>query len=153
MKPTFRVLEAVLEPAGRRDEAGRLVLGNPEQGCRYCGEIGIKVAENDRLVLYHPGAECCARAVADQLRYRQLALENLRKRMEARQEHLGQLEEEARLYDPTSRATEATRAWAIYERAKANFDDATEPLREEIKTTTGEIRRLEARLTRMRSTR
>ena len=130
---------------GSRDEEGRLVLGNPDKGCRHCGAVAINVAENDRLVWYHPAAECCPAAIADQIRFRDGEIATHKKAVAAKQLELDRLREEAEMYSSESRATEATRAHAALARAEEGFGKATGLLRANIRDALNEISRLQAK--------
>ncbi len=132
----------VLEPAENRDDDGRLILGDPTKGCRHCGDIGIKVAENDQLVLYHPGVECCARAVADQLRFRRGDIDELQKEITAKEKALELIRDEARMYDSQSKATEATKAYHRLEHSERTYDKSLALIQERLTDLAQDITRL-----------
>lgn len=101
---------------GHRDEDGRLILGNPEQGCRHCGNICAKVSldpfgnDTGKAVLYHPGVECCDRAIDDQIRHRQGDIRQLQQQANAEEEHIKQLSDAADMLGRDNRSKEANEA-------------------------------------------
>lgn len=45
---------------GDRDDHGRLILGNPHGGCRWCHAPAIPtIAANGKAAWWHPPADCC----------------------------------------------------------------------------------------------
>jgi len=45
------------------DRDGMIHIGDANRGCWNCGTVEMKYAGNGRLVLHHPGTECCAPAI------------------------------------------------------------------------------------------
>lgn len=69
----------------RADEEGRVVLGDPNSGCKHCGSVSRKVSENGLAVLYHPSVACCEASAREQVSFRQADLARLRDEWGARQ--------------------------------------------------------------------
>lgn len=107
-----------------RDEDGRIVLGNPLQGCQFCGTVEMKYASNGRAVLYHPGAECCTAAIDLQIQSREGEIRALQAQVVAKETALELLRDETRMYDRDSKSTEATKAFYRLERAEAQLNDS-----------------------------
>lgn len=61
-----------------RTHAGQVELGRGTPGCRHCGHRATKYAGNGQALLHHPGADCCADALKDQITWRTGDLEALR---------------------------------------------------------------------------
>lgn len=142
--PRVLVADALGAHASRDDE-GRLIIGSPERGCRHCGSVTATVAAGDRLVWYHPSTECCRAAIADQMSYRYAEIEQLKARIREKQEALDQLAEEASMYDPNNRSTEATKAHARLRLAEQRLAVSTKEINARIKELYGEVKRLTAK--------
>lgn len=111
-----------------RDADGRLILGNPHKGCRFCGAVEMKYASNGNAVLYHPGVECCVAAIDAQIGHRDKEIEMLQGQMTAKETALQLLEDETRMYDPDSKSTEATKAFYRLQRAREQLNDSRKVL-------------------------
>lgn len=53
------------------DDTGARILGNPNQGCRHCGQVEVHYSTNGKIAWYHPGTRCCKKAVEQELTWRQ----------------------------------------------------------------------------------
>jgi hypothetical protein len=63
----------------RPDADGIIHIGRNTPGCRHCGHRDMKYSENGRVCLHHPGTTCCAKAVKDQIGWREQELADLRR--------------------------------------------------------------------------
>lgn len=81
-----------------RDDEGRIVYGDTSLGCRHCGRVDAKLSEAGNLIYYHPGAECCERALLDQVRYREAEISLRKQRTRQQLDQLDQLEETVLAY-------------------------------------------------------
>ena len=61
------------------DADGVIHIGRNTPGCRHCGQRDMKYSDNGRVCLHHPGTQCCANAVKDQIVWRQQELTDLRR--------------------------------------------------------------------------
>ena len=69
------------------DPDGVWHIGRGTRGCRHCGRVEVKYAQNGKAAFHHPGVICCARATQDQINHRQEELRRLRQSAsEARRE-------------------------------------------------------------------
>lgn len=149
----MKQVAAVLDSPETRDEAGRLVLGDPSKGCRHCGAVAVKEAANGKAIIWHPAVECCADAVNDQIRFREGDLETLQKAITAKEQQLELLRQETGMYDRDSKATEATKAFARLRMAEEQHPASLAVIRARISGdreageigVTGELRELKTR--------
>ena len=129
----------------RRDEDGRIILGRKDQGCRHCGKVEMKYASNGRVVLYHPGAECCVQAIDDQIRHRKGEIDDLNKQVGAKKTALELLAQETRMYDRDSKSTEATKAFYRLEMAEMQYQNSLKTIEGRIIEVSAEITDLKAK--------
>lgn len=136
-----------------RTHDGQIEIGRGTPGCRHCGHRDSKYAGNGAAVLHHPGAECCADAVRDQIGWRKADLENLRAATKRDQAELDEARTVAHESVGRDAATAESRAAKIsranHRRLEARTATAAE-IKEEIRRleqilerhTTGEAQRL-----------
>lgn len=129
-----------------RDAEGRIVLGDPAKGCRHCGHVEIKAAANGKSILHHPGVECCANTIRDQIRYRAEEVASLQTRQKEDEERVKRLTEEADMYGRDSKSQQAHTARWLEERAQKGLAGKQRLYGEDLRALTGDINRLKAKL-------
>lgn len=130
---------------GRKDEHGVLHVNENARGCPYCGTVEVKAYEVDgetRAAFYHAGAECCARRVTDQVRWRQQEIDTLEKELSDRQNAIRELRDNAE--HALSRA-DAQRFSAQAEKASRNMEHVERAIAEKVKRIAGEMAGLQRR--------
>ena len=66
-----------------RDDQGRRIIGDPKLGCRHCGlVVRSAVTDYPHIIVYHPGAECCAPALLDAIGKVNAALTSYRQQVD-----------------------------------------------------------------------
>jgi len=70
--PAADLLGGVVTPDGTRR------LGGDTTGCRHCGHRAVKYSTDGNVELVHPGTDCCAAAINDQIGWREGDLKDLR---------------------------------------------------------------------------
>jgi len=67
-----------------RNKDGYWVIGDPEKGCQFCGDVSVKEGEKGgKTAWYHPSVECCADAITRQIEWRRAEMEDVRRKREA----------------------------------------------------------------------
>ena len=61
------------------DHDGMIHIGNPRRGCWNCGKVEQNYSANGKLILHHPGTECCAPAIKRLIELNRAELERHRK--------------------------------------------------------------------------
>lgn len=134
-----------------RDSEARVIYGDPRKGCRHCGHVARKVAANGKAVLFHPGVECCAAALAEQVAYRQGEIDLRQRRIEAHVTELDRLEETLRAYGE-SRSAVAAEAKLRVEKAQRGIGHQIKALEEEIEEIAEELADVRRKLHRLERT-
>lgn len=116
----MRLAEELL--GGEKDEHGVIHIGKKSPGCKHCGAKVQKVAANGKVVIHHPGAECCPAAVKDQIAYRTEELRVMRK-LEVDLRHAVE-EAEAHANELTGR--DASTAKAAAAKMRRSYDQQVE---------------------------
>jgi len=121
-----------------------LVLGSESRGCKYCGSVSLKYSGNGKVKLYHPSAECCGRAINDQMDFRRAEIDQWKKRMAEDNEAVNRLEEEAESYGDSKMGT-AEQARHKAQKARAGYTKkSSEVYQANIRELAAEITRLKA---------
>lgn len=131
-----------------RDETGRLVYGNPTKGCRFCGYVAEKVSEDGKVILYHPGTECCEDALKQTISNREGEITLKKRQAQQHLDELDRLEETVRVYGE-NRSTAAAEARLRLEKARAGVAPRVAALRAEVDELALEVADLRRRLGRM----
>lgn len=130
-------LDKLLE--ANRDKDGIVHFNQNASGCPHCGAVEAKTFEVDgevRSVFYHAGAECCTKRIADQLRWRQVELDNLDRELKAAHARVEQYRDAAE--NSLSKADEnrftrqAERARASMPRVEAEIAEKAQDINHEI---------------------
>lgn len=100
-----------------RDSEGRIVLGDPAKGCRWCGTVAVKVAADNKAIMWHRGTTCCLQAVQQQIKYRRAEMDAINRKIAGMEAELEHLQDAASMYAEDSRSVEATRAHYFAKRA------------------------------------
>lgn len=53
-----------------RDEEGRIILGDQQKGCPFCGMVAVKASRENDALYYHPGLGCCLPRLVQELAWR-----------------------------------------------------------------------------------
>ena len=149
MMSTFKLLKKDgLVPAfdAPKDEDGRNVYGDPEKGCRHCGHVAMKHAADGNAILYHPGVECCADAIKDQIRFRKGEIERVQAKVLEDEERVKLLTEEVDMLGRDSRTQQAHTARYLEEKALNGLAGKQFAYQEQISELSREVKRLEATL-------
>lgn len=131
-------------------------IGDPNTGCRHCGEIVRRTSANGRVIIYHPGTTCCPSAIRDQIRYRENDYARLKAEGERILQTIDDLEAKANRAigkEQTELLNEANKARAAYERHTHSFRQQTDGdgtsdtigLKNELRELRAQLHQLESR--------
>lgn len=124
-------MDSVKDVLADKRENGKtpITLGNPAQGCPFCGEVAIKYGQDGKAILYHPALNCCAARSIQEAIWRFEETRRIEEAMQALsdalQKHLDEVE--AAIQDNDHKRANALRAQT--RRVRAGTDNKMKALK------------------------
>lgn len=120
----------------KRDDEGRILIGNPTLGCPHCGTVLIKHSPGPpETILHHPGVECCPERLEEEIAWREEEKAGIKKRIAEDDRHIRAMRDEIEISRPQDRGRlerKVERSLDVQDRKNATYSEELAEIDSEI---------------------